>query len=460
MASVFRRNYTKTMKDGRKVEKTLRKWYVEYVDAGTGKPVRVPGYVDKKASEQLGARLERESAQRKEGLIGPENGHAKRPALEHLEDYRRYLVASNRDAEYVQHAHSQVNAVLTGCGFTLLADIEGPDVVEFLADLRADRPVEPVGDGKEWLAAKEVAAVMGILLDSVHRVVKRGQLACEGAGREKKFRPADVEALLRERRRGIGPSTSNHYLVAAKSFAEWLRKNDRLTRNPLEHLAALNIEVDLRRPRRPLPAAEFDALVTAARAGRPFRGLAGEDRATLYTFAANTGLRASELGSLEPASFLLDEETPVVRVRACYSKHREEDLQPMRPDLAALMRRYVGGRPAGVPLWPGTWTVAGAEMVRLDLAAAGIPYETPDGFFDFHALRHHFVTLLVIGKASSKDAQVLARHKTHSLTMDRYAHNPVKLAASALGLLPQLADAAPQPDAPAAPAVAREGVAS
>ena len=40
------------------------------------------------------------------------------------------------------------------------------------------------------------------------------------------------------------------------------------------------------------------------------------------------------------------------------------------------------GRPEAALVWPGTWKEDAAEMLRLDLAAAGIPYATPgpDGY--------------------------------------------------------------------------------
>lgn len=42
--------------------------------------------------------------------------------------------------------------------------------------------------------------------------------------------------------------------------------------------------------------------------------------------------------------------------------------------------------------------------------------------FDFHSLRHQFITDLVASGANPKIAQTLARHSTITLTMDRYTH--------------------------------------
>ena len=59
------------------------------------------------------------------------------------------------------------------------------------------------------------------------------------------------------------------------------------------------------------------------------------------------------------------------------------------------------------------------------VAASGVPFETPEGRADFHALRHSFISNLVRAGVSPKVAQQLARHSTITLTMDRYAHTAI-----------------------------------
>jgi len=199
---------------------------------------------------------------------------------------------------------------------------------------------------------------------------------------------ATVANLLALRGRGVGIETSNHYLASIRAFTKWLVKDRRSGVDPLTHLSRQNADVDIRHPRRALREEGFYLFIEATGNGKAFRGLTGADRLGIYTLSANTGLRASELGSLTPASFALDGKPATVTVLAGYSKHRREDVQPLRADVAELMRQYIAGRPKGQPLWPGTWTEAGAEMVRLDLDAAGIPYQDDAGrYFDFHALR-------------------------------------------------------------------------
>ena len=121
---------------------------------------------------------------------------------------------------------------------------------------------------------------------------------------------------------------------------------------------------------------------------------------------------------------------------AGYSKRRRTDTLPLRADLADLLARWMQGRSG--PLWPGTWLERSARMIRRDLEAAGIPYETDAGVFDFHALRHQFLSDLAQSGVHPKVAQELARHSTISLTMDRYSHVLDGQKTDALESLPSL----------------------
>jgi len=61
-------------------------------------------------------------------------------------------------------------------------------------------------------------------------------------------------------------------------------------------------------------------------------------------------------------------------------------------------------------------------MLRFDLKRAGIRYRDQAGrVFDFHALRGQFVSNLIRAGVPAKTVQVLARHSTASLTLERYA---------------------------------------
>jgi len=146
--------------------------------------------------------------------------------------------------------------------------------------------------------------------------------------------------------------------------------------------------------------------------------MTGEHRYWLYRLALETGLRASELGSLTPESFDLDAGT--VTVAAAYSKHRREDVLPLAPfTIMGLGAYFIGLRPGdqlfAIPAKCG-------EMLARDLKAAHVPIATAAGVVDFHSLRHTFISDLVARGTDVKTAQELARHSTPNLTIGRYSH--------------------------------------
>jgi integrase len=61
---------------------------------------------------------------------------------------------------------------------------------------------------------------------------------------------------------------------------------------------------------------------------------------------------------------------------------------------------------------------------------------------DFHALRHTFITSLAAAGVHPKTAQMLARHSTITLTMDRYTHTLRGAEAAALASLADVAGGA------------------
>jgi excisionase family DNA binding protein len=349
--------------------------------------------------------------------------------------------------KYVSNTEAQIKTVLDACRFQDPEDLQPAAVVEFLATLRAGRSRPVIPPGQEQFTTAELAALLRVRLDSLRRLVRAGLLPAEGRSRGRHshtFRREDVEAYL-GRRRAPGVETSNHYLTAMKGFTRWLARERRIVADPLSHLSRMNADTDVRHPRRALREEVFARFVDATADGKAFRGLPGADRLVLYTLAANTGFRAGELGSLTPASFDLVTDPPTVTVAAGYSKHRRKDVQPLRPDVAEMMRQYIYGRPRNELLWPGSWLDAGAEMVRLDLAAAGIPYQDEDGrYFDFHAVRGQFISLLAANGVYPKVAQTLARHSTITLTMDYYTHLDVFNVAGALDKLPGLPSPKPE----------------
>jgi integrase len=357
MASIYKPSYTrKDPATGERVKRFSRKYYVEYRDA-SGRVRRVPGYTDKRATEQLAAQLEKEAARGEVGLT-PHGKHRRKPLSSHLADYRKVLQIKDDDPKHVRQTERAIISTLTASG------------AEFPADLNRER------------------------LES---------------------------ALARIRREGKSARTYNYHLTAVRGFFRWMVRQHRLDHNPLDHLAKLNVETDQRRVRRVIDQAQLADLIGATAAGKAFRGLEPADRVILYQVAAFTGLRCGELSSLTPESFALASRPPTVTVPPRRSKRRREDVLPLHPDLAEILGLWLVGKEPRQRVFPGTWHRRAADMLKIDLLSAGIPYtDEQDHVFDFHGLRGTFITNLARAGLHPRVAQQLARHSDINLTMNVY----------------------------------------
>jgi integrase len=439
-------------KDTPGVVRTVREsewWYGRWVERDRdGKVIRRCQKKLSKSKEQAQRMLAKNAGDAELGSVGLLDffaKHKKNPLTKHLQDYLRALAAKGDSEPHVKRIDAQVGAILAGCGFERTEDITAGAVLDFLAGLRnrPQRPLIPLDAKKEKYTLAEVVAVLRCHKHSVARMLDRDGFEAEGERKDRRYPRAAVEAIQERLCRGRGVATFNHYLTSARGFTRWLARERRIEADPLAHLARQNAQADVRHVRRALPEEVFGRFIEATAGGSNFRGLSGADRLVIYTLAANTGFRAGELASLTPASFALDEHRPTVTVGAGYSKRRRKDVQLLRPDVAELMAGYLRGKPRRQPLWPGCWKNDGAELVRHDLAAAGIPYVDEDGaVFDFHALRGQFITMLAKNGVHPKVAQFLARHSSIGLTMDHYTDASVLDLAGALDALPAIPTAA------------------
>jgi site-specific recombinase XerD len=374
--------------------------YYGLVPQPNGKRKAVPLCPDLGRSKQLLNKLLADAAMRQHGMADPYEAHRRRPLADHLDDFKAALLADNNTPKHARQTVTRAKKLLTGCKFTLITDVQASRVSEWLADER-----------------------------------KAGRLTI---------------------------TTSNYYLRDTKSFFSWMIKDARIDRNPLAHLSPLNAEVEEHRQRRALEPDEYRRFLQAAEVGPQRCRLAGSDRFMLYLTASNTGLRNQELASLTPESFSLHGASPTVTVEASYSKHRRQDVQPIRQDLAELLREYLKGKPAGSPIWPGRWWYKAAKMVRADLKDARkawideggqdteerkrreesdyLAYVSASGeVFDFYAQRGQMLTALEQAGVSLKTLQALARHSRVETTLKHYTRKP-RLAdtRAALDALPEL----------------------
>jgi len=377
MASIFKQKYTVPGKNGKRIRKQSKFWYIDY-KAADGTRKRVKGFKDKQATAKLAAKLEKEAELAQAGVVDKYAEHRKRPLIKHAEDFRASLINRGTTEKHARLVHYRAKTTVEACRFVYIADISASRIQRYLAE---------------------------------------------------------------RRRGGLSIRSSNFYLQAIKQFCRWLVADSRTGENPLEYLKAQNPKTDIRRSRRALSADELERLIEATAQSHKHSGMTGKERVMLYTLAVSTGLRAGELASLTWQSFNLSDSEPSVTVLAAYSKHRRDDVIPLRSDIAELFaqwQRELNARDES-KVFCSFDSNKGAGTLRKDLEAAGIPYRDEAGrVADFHSLRHTFISNLSRSGVSPKVAQSLARHSTIGLTMDTYTHLSLYDERAALDKLPVL----------------------
>mgnify|MGYP002623655415 FL=1 len=421
---------------GAKAEKIASEfWYTRYRDAAgkwqrqrLTKPGSDDGVTDKRQAIRLEAAII--AAVDEELASGAWVRPSKRPLKEHLADWSKYLAAKGDTAKHVTQQAARVQRLLNGCGFIFWRDVSPAAVHNWLKDQRA--------------------------------------LGAFQAG------------------------TSNGYIGAAVSFCEWLVRDRRAKDNPLKHIELVNTVDDETYDRRAMTFEEFRVLVSATeKSPHVYRRLTGRDRAALYLLAFYTGFRAGELESLTPDSFDLSGDPPSVTVKRAYSKgrrssksqqrKRQDDIQPLRADLAEYIGQWLATDPQtrtrrppprrGSPtarsqaahdkyddkLLASSWKNRAASNLRNDMAEARAAWiddaktaedrtareqsdflcHVDDGgeVLDFHGVRHSFCTALDRVGASPTERQKLARHSTYKMT-ERYTHVALFDVLGALDKLP------------------------
>ncbi len=374
-------------------------WIARWHDHTNTRRQRSTGTSDKATAERILRKIISDEALRREGVIDVADdryaAHERRPLSVHLADWQAALTAKGVTPQQVKQATMRATKIVDAT--------------------KADR--------LSALSASRVQAAIGDLHDD-----------------------ADGN--------GLSLQTCHHYLRAIKQFSRWLHRDGRIKADPLAHLSGFNAETDRRYERRALTADELTVLIESTETAPTWRKLTGPDRAMLYRVAAGTGFRAKELRSLAPADFHLNEQPPVVVLQAKQSKRRRKDVQPIRSDLAELLKRWLANIPAGRSVWNSQWHDKAAEGMRCDLRLArarwikntNVPAERrqrhASDFLaitdhsgrvaDFHSLRATYITLVIQGGASVKQAQALARHSDPKLTFNRYA--PLRVSDIASGL--------------------------
>ena len=240
----------------------------------------------------------------------------------------------------------------------------------------------------------------------VRRSIQRIKVVLSDAKRLADVTPAWVrKALARIESDDCTATTANGYRLAVSGFFNWLVRDERWPSNPCKAVKPAR-PGEKTRERRALDDDELRRLLAKAPA----------QRSLVYRLAASSGLRRSELAALRWRDLDLDAAT--VRARASTSKNRRETYIPLPADTVDALRGAAG--PAPSPMATVFLAIPTMPTYRVDLKAAKIPYETPDGVADFHALRVTYATRLARAGVSLVQAQRLMRHRDPKLTANIY----------------------------------------
>ncbi len=335
-------------------------WYYRFVDADGVKRER-KGCPDRRVTEEMARKAETEVAKIRDGLSDPKAERmareGRRPIREHAAEFIAFMESKENDPKHVRSTRTYIERVITLASIERIGDLSPSAVMRAIGSLKAD---------------------------------------------------------------GLSARALNAYLTAIKSFSRWLKRDGRTADYALETLSKFNEQADRRYIRRALTPEEAARVIQAAQAGPIVGGLSGPERAILYDLAFGTGFRADELATLTPERFALDADPPTVTALACYAKNGREAIQPISRSLADRLAPWLARKASRRPVFEGM-TERTAEMLRVDLEAAGVPYETSEGVVDFHGTRVAYITNLVASGASVKTCQTLARHSTPALTIGVYA---------------------------------------
>ena len=240
--------------------------------------------------------------------------------------------------------------------------------------------------------------------------------------------------LIGLQRQACAVTTVNDYLAMAKAFCRWCIETRRLAGNPLVSLKKTASDLDGTNDKSALTPAQAMALI----AGSKVHGL-------LYLVALRTGLRRSELKSLQWGDLFLDGPRPHIKLRATATKARRADSVPLRADVVAAL---LSARPANAGRTDKVFRMLPKMATfRRDLDAAAIPHLDSRGKrVVFHSLRVTFCTWLAMSVKEPRVAMQAMRHRSMALTMRFYTDPRLLDVAGAIDALPDL-DGQDRPEA-------------
>ncbi|HUU19734.1 MAG TPA: tyrosine-type recombinase/integrase [Sedimentisphaerales bacterium] len=377
-----------------------KKWYIRFED-NIGIRRSVKGYTDKQATQRLADNVQKllnykannqpldkemnefikglSSAIRTElikiNLLDGQMSDWSKTLTEHIKDFEDYLTKKERNPIHIREITGTLRRIFRECGFVTWTDIRPEPLMNFL-------------DG------------------------------------------------LRDEGRGISKRRYNGLLGAAKHFCKWMVKQRKAAGSPIDYLDGLdNPQTDQRHSRRVLELDEFRRFLDTALAGPKIYGMTGHERNFVYRFTTETGLRSIDLHRLRVQDCNFEERKIVIE--AGRTKNKQRSFVYLKPATTLELQQYCKNKLPHTKVFHLTDKTS--KMVRLDLAAADIPYVDSNGeYFDFHSLRHQSASLFGMNPDTPEAVrQQLTRHKNPEMAR-HYTHASEQQQREAVEALPDL----------------------
>jgi len=221
-------------------------------------------------------------------------------------------------------------------------------------------------------------------------------------------KPEDFTAWRARQGDKKSAKTLNEYLTSIRAFLKWLVETDRLPENPLQRVARVK-QFEERRKRRAITDEQASRLLAVA----------PPERRLVYLVAMHTGLRRSEMATLEWRDVHLETESPFIKLRAENTKNRKGDTVCIH---AELWNALIDARPADFNGRDRVLRIFNKlHLFKKDLQAAGIPFLDENGErFDLHSMRKTLCTRMANGNVPTRIAMQQMRHSEERLTTKVY----------------------------------------
>ncbi len=352
------------------------KWTIAYMTP-SGRKTKV-AYRDYDSSFAMLQRLEREAAQRAEGIITGFDDHRRTSVGDHLDDFMVNGPRKTVCSRYRGQHRARIERVITGGGVNRLHDFDPVKVDKFLA-----------AEGIEGHTRNEY-------IGSLRAFTK-------WAAKNLRIERDPLVNLERTPRNLI----QREHPRRAMSIDQFLKLLNAADRRPLVEMLTVR-----RGKNRGQPLANVSTRARAKAA------MIGADRRLAHQLGMWGCLRRNEIAQLRWNDINLDSERPAIQLRAHTTKGKRADRVDIFPPLLETLRK--ARTPSTKPSDPVVANVPSMKAMKADLALAGIPYGDDDGFADFHSLRMCCNTWLAVQKVSLSARQKHLRHTDPQLTAITY----------------------------------------